>query len=53
MARALAFDPLQVKRAIVIGPAYIAYWPIAGTVAVAITLTKECQHPTRMGLQKI
>ncbi|MDQ3970010.1 MAG: hypothetical protein M3275_16625 [Thermoproteota archaeon] len=53
MARALTFDSLQVKRAIVIGPAYIAYWPIARTVAVAITLTKECQHPTRMGLQKI
>ncbi|MDQ3909041.1 MAG: hypothetical protein M3232_01375 [Thermoproteota archaeon] len=44
MTRALTFDPLQVKRAVMIGSAYIAYWPIARTVAVAITLTKECQH---------
>ncbi|HZA99474.1 MAG TPA: hypothetical protein VE308_00475 [Nitrososphaera sp.] len=53
MAYTLAFDSLHVKRAIVIRPAFVAYWPIAGTVAVTITFTKECQHPTRMGLQKI
>lgn len=53
MARALTLNPLQVKGAIMIGPAYIAYWPIARTVIVAVTLTKECQHPTRMDLQKI
>ncbi|MDP8887981.1 MAG: hypothetical protein M3M91_09315 [Thermoproteota archaeon] len=53
MAHALTFYPLHVKRAIVIGSAYIPYWPIAGAVAMAITLAKECQHPTRMGFQKI
>jgi len=53
MAHALAFYPLHVKRAIMIRSAYIAYWPIAGAITMAITLTKECQHPTRMCLQKI
>ncbi|HEX2170155.1 MAG TPA: hypothetical protein VHF65_07640 [Nitrososphaera sp.] len=50
MARALALYPFHVKRAIVIGSAYVAYRPIARAVAMAITLTKECQHATRMGL---
>jgi hypothetical protein len=53
MAYALAFDLLQVKRAVVIGPTYVIYWPITGTVAVAITFAKECQHQSRKGLQKI
>ncbi|HVD21013.1 MAG TPA: hypothetical protein VNB95_03630, partial [Nitrososphaera sp.] len=44
MACALAFDLLQVKRAVVIGPTYVIYWPITRTVAMAITFTKECQH---------
>jgi hypothetical protein len=50
MAYALAFDLLQVKRAVVIGPTYVIYWPITGTVAVAITFAKECQHQSRIGL---
>ena len=53
MAYALAFDLLQVKRAVVIGPTYVIYWPITGTVAVTITFAKECQHQSRIGLQKI
>ena len=53
MAYALAFDSLHVKRTIMIRPTYVAYWPIPGTVAVTIALTKEGQHPTGMGLQKI
>jgi hypothetical protein len=29
----------------VIGPTYIAYWPLAGAVGVTVTLAKERQHP--------
>ena len=53
MAHAQAFDLLQVKRAIMVGPACVIFWPIAGTVAVPVTLAKECQHPSRIDLQKI
>lgn len=42
MATAGAFDHTDVKRAIMIGATHIVYRPVAGTVAVAVTLAKEC-----------
>ncbi|HEV8405220.1 MAG TPA: hypothetical protein VGQ13_04855 [Nitrososphaera sp.] len=45
MTRALAFDHLHVKRAIMVGPTCRVHRPLTGAVAVAIALAKESQHP--------